>query len=50
MEFENRIEPIIKSQKEWFIPPEYIAPEIIKAIAFDEEMDPVNLGSAPDRW
>jgi hypothetical protein len=35
MEFENRIEPIIKSQKEWFIPPEYMAPEIIKAIALD---------------
>lgn len=34
MEFQNRIEPIVKSQKEWFVPPEYLAPEIIRAISF----------------
>ena len=50
MEFENRVEPILKSQKEWFVPPEYMAPEILRAVAFGEESDLIALGAAPDIW
>lgn len=50
MEFQNRIEPIIKSQKEWFVPPEYLSPEILKAIILSEDVDLMSFGSSPDIW
>lgn len=36
MEFENRLDPILKSQHEWLIPPEYMAPEVLRAVALGE--------------
>lgn len=32
LQFQNRLDPVIKSQQEWFVPPEYLAPELLTAL------------------
>lgn len=32
------------------MPPEYLAPEILKAIVLGEDVDLMSFGSAPDIW
>ncbi len=44
------MEPIVKSAKEWFVTPEYLAPEIIKAIAFNQGIEEMSKSSASDIW
>jgi hypothetical protein len=50
IDFENRLDPVLKSQNEWLIPPEYMAPEILRAVAMGEDTDLPSLGSSPDIW
>ena len=50
MEFENRLEPILKTEREWLVTPEYMAPEILRAISLGEDSDLIALGAASDIW
>ena len=44
------MEPILRGEKGWFIPPEYLAPEVINEILGGVPQDIWNGQSSPDIW
>lgn len=48
--FESRKYGILRGEKEWFVSPEYLAPEIIKEIVEGKEEDFWQQKGSPDIW
>jgi serine/threonine protein kinase len=48
--FEKRRYGVLKGERDWFVSPEYLAPEIIRQMLGDDECDVWESRGSPDVW